>query len=1021
MKCNNCNFENEPNAVFCSNCGKNLFTQDADSNEPMQSPESSEPSAQINPEDQQSATQEPVIQQPYVQPMQQPVQQVQQPFVQPVQPMPGQQPPKKKKRLGLIISLSVMAVVLAVLAFLLFPRKISYASQDDPTTTGEQIAEYNVEVKCNQGVKDVFYTLNPDNPADLNSYVPAPAMGGFFKKTINLRNLSLETGNNTLYLYTKTLFGNSEPTKIILTRHVGFSSPYEEDAKQDLSENTSIIANELLVLLKRNATRSDIETIAQKYGAEIVGEIPLINEYQLRFSDPNIDLNELQENISAEPQVEIAIFNLIHKFEGSSYPNDSLLDTWDLTNPEGNNWGLEVMRVPQAYEEGQDFQSVNAGVIDGSIQYDHEDLQIPVENVYIFPSENIRNMEDLVHYHAKETNVPGEGYTNLLRHGTHVTGTIGALTNNGLGVAGVNQDCEMYFFHYWRFVIDPETHQIIYYSSYNPEISIFEFHVAVATLVSEDCRVINLSIGDGVPCSPEDVPWEPMWVESYGELCLRLEEAGFDFLLCKAAGNESDDSERYYFNRCLVGTEAGKRHTLIVASIENTKVSPDSFDDTKYPAVAGYELSHFSNYGEMVDVAAPGTDIYNTLPYDEYGMMSGTSMAAPNAAGVASLIYAANPEYTSDQVKRILMEETDTFAPDSDGRAIPVVNAALSVQADEIKTDTVTANVLDADTREPIEEFEVVATAFDIPDRSGTFTNGRYSVMLEPGSYTFVFSADGYNDEEITQFSTPGEGRTLALPDVLMTSRQGTDTDTDPDIDPNAVGTVSGQVINAIDGAGLADVKLTFFSGETQVQEVNVDGEGNYSIELPQGNYRMVGNKEGFIENEVEVVSVADTNSDNQNLTLSPNITSDQARFVLTWGEQPYDLDLHMKGPGAGSDEYGHICYYRKTYADSIETLYELDVDDTNSYGPETITIEKEQSGEYIIYVYDYTNGLKDSSSALGDSGAKITAYTSTGVQTFDVPKQEGTLWKVLKYSNGTITPINEMIYEGYQGDIPTR
>lgn len=80
MKCNNCNFENEPNAVFCSNCGKNLFTQDADSNEPMQSPESSEPSAQINPEDQQSATQEPVIQQPYVQPMQQPVQQVQQPL-----------------------------------------------------------------------------------------------------------------------------------------------------------------------------------------------------------------------------------------------------------------------------------------------------------------------------------------------------------------------------------------------------------------------------------------------------------------------------------------------------------------------------------------------------------------------------------------------------------------------------------------------------------------------------------------------------------------------------------------------------------------------------------------------------------------------------------------------------------------------------------------------------------------------------------------------------------------------------
>ncbi|HHT24876.1 MAG TPA: S8 family serine peptidase [Clostridiaceae bacterium] len=1083
MKCNNCNFENEPNAVFCSNCGNQLLSQDADSNDSPQFPENSESSGYIDSSDQQPSTPEPVgqqptsgdtypyppaqqqppgsqnveqplgqqpiqqapdyygtppaqepmqqpvqpAQQPYVQPMQQPMQQAQQPYVQPMQPMqqaqqpymqpmqpmPGQQPPKKKKRLGLIISLSAVAVILAVLAFLLFPRKISYESEDNPATAAEQLAEYNVEVKCNQGVREVFYTLNPENPDDLNSYLPVTGTGGLFKKTINLRNLPLKAGNNTLYLYTKTLFGNSKPEKIVLTRHVGFSSPYEEGAKQELDQGSSIIANELLVLLKANATRSDIENIARKYGAEIVGEIPIINEYQLRFSDPNIDLNQLQENISAEPEVEIAIFNMVHKIEGSSYPNDSLLDSWDLTNPEGNNWGLEVMRVPQAYEEGPEFGHIKAGVIDGSVQYDHEDLQIPVENVYIHPSLNIRNMEDLVRYRAKGTNEPGEDYMGLLRHGTHVTGTIGAITNNGLGVAGVNQDCEMFFFHHWHFLVDPATREILYYTSYEPEMSTFEFHVSVVTLASQDCRVINYSIGRINTSIPGANPWEQMETDGYGEVCTRLEELGYDFLLVKAAGNDTKDSSQYACNRSLIGTEAGKRHTLIVASIENTKVSTDSFSDTKYPAVAGYELSYFSNYGEIVDVAAPGTDIFNTLPYHEYGLMSGTSMAAPNAAGVASLIYAANPEYTSDQVKRILMEETDTFAPDYDGRAIPVVNAALAVQADAVKTDLVTANVLDANTREPIAEFNVVATAYDVPDISGTYRNGKYSETLMPGSYEFVFSAEGYNDEEVTQFTTIGEGKTVALPDILMTPESA------------AAGTVSGQVIDAVDGAGLTDVKLTFFSGDSQVQEINVDAEGRYSIDLPQGNYRMVGNKEGYIENETEVVSVADTNSDNQNLILSPNITSEQARFVLSWGEQPYDLDLHMKGPGMNGAEYGHVFWDDKIYPSADDIHYALDVDDTWSYGPETITIEKELPGEYIVYVHDFTNSYYDgdqlgTSSGLGNSGAKITAYTSTGVQTFEVPNQPGTLWKVLKYSNGVITPINEMSYEMFIDEIPT-
>ena len=98
--------------------------------------------------------------------------------------------------------------------------------------------------------------------------------------------------------------------------------------------------------------------------------------------------------------------------------------------------------------------------------------------------------------------------------------------------------------------------------------------------------------------------------------------------------------------------------------------------------------------------------------------------------------------------------------------------------------------------------------------------------------------------------------------------------------------------------AGLADVMLTFYTADdTKIGEANVDADGNYLIDLPQGSYKMIGQKEGFIENEMEVNSVANTETENQNLILSPNITSDQARFVLSWGEEPWDLDLHIKGP----------------------------------------------------------------------------------------------------------------------------
>lgn len=69
--------------------------------------------------------------------------------------------------------------------------------------------------------------------------------------------------------------------------------------------------------------------------------------------------------------------------------------------------------------------------------------------------------------------------------------------------------------------------------------------------------------------------------------------------------------------------------------------------------------SSFSNYGTGVDISAPGSSVYSTLPGNSYGNNSGTSMAAPNAAGAAALIWSANPTWTRDQVVTQLLATAD--------------------------------------------------------------------------------------------------------------------------------------------------------------------------------------------------------------------------------------------------------------------------------------------------------------------------------------------------------------------------
>jgi hypothetical protein len=136
---------------------------------------------------------------------------------------------------------------------------------------------------------------------------------------------------------------------------------------------------------------------------------------------------------------------------------------------------------------------------------------------------------------------------------------------------------------------------------------------------------------------------------------------------------------------------------------------------------------------------------------------------------------------------------------------------------------------------------------------------------------------------------------------------------------------------------------------------------------------------------------------------ISPVMTNlDGMRIVLNWGATPADLDSHVVYPG------NHVYFEKQQGTDA-----NLDVDDTTSYGPETITIERKHDGERYIYaVHNYTDREDTQSTSLSRSNAKVFVYVGqTLIRTYYVPaNRKGNLWQVFAVTEaGELQDFNLM------------
>jgi hypothetical protein len=200
-------------------------------------------------------------------------------------------------------------------------------------------------------------------------------------------------------------------------------------------------------------------------------------------------------------------------------------------------------------------------------------------------------------------------------------------------------------------------------------------------------------------------------------------------------------------------------------------------------------------------------------------------------------------------------------------------------------------------------------------------------------------------------------------------------------------------------------------TGETSLQ-AKTDASGKATITSPKAiksDALLIIKKEGYSD------LVAQCPCDKLTYALSPVMKSlDGMRIVLSWGAAPDDLDSHLL-----YGVNGHIFFDDKSGRGA-----KLDVDDTDSFGPETITIENLQPNQTYIYaVADYTNAGKPRASALSRSGAKVFVYAGSSLlKTYGVPRDrdlEGNVWMVFRIDpNGQITDLDAINGVNYYGGV---
>ena len=371
---------------------------------------------------------------------------------------------------------------------------------------------------------------------------------------------------------------------------------------------------------------------------------------------PNDDaLLQSQDKSSALAQAQEQVFVNVDRFEGSDIvdglrlarmaPDDTMkgiaalqarddvlyaepnyivhVDTTTPNDPQFNSlYGLTKIGAPQAWDTTQGSRSVVVGIIDEGIDINHLDLQA---NIWTNPSPgSISGISGDIHGYDF---INGSGTVPAEPHATHVAGTIGAVGNNSIGVAGVNWQVSLMSL---RFINDQtgSGSDADALKAYNYAKQMRDLWVSSGGTKGANIRALNASYGGGG------------YSQASADAINALGQSGILFVA--AAGNDGRN------------TDVQPNYPSDYALSNVVSVAATNSGDT---------LASFSNFGtRTVLLGAPGVSILSTTPNNTYSFFSGTSMATPHVTGAAALLCAANPNLSVNQLRALLSFNGDVVS-----------------------------------------------------------------------------------------------------------------------------------------------------------------------------------------------------------------------------------------------------------------------------------------------------------------------------------------------------------------------
>lgn len=359
-----------------------------------------------------------------------------------------------------------------------------------------------------------------------------------------------------------------------------------------------------------------------------------------------------------DPEILFAEPNLIIK--GTAVPNDPRYI---------EQWNYPLLELPAAWDVTTGSSDIIVAVVDSGVLSQHPDLSANLIAGYDFISEISNALYgDGIDPDAEDL---GSSY-----HGSHVAGIIAAQSNNGIGTSGVA----------WQTSIMPlrvlgnsggnlyDTTQAIRYAAGLSNDS--------GQLPARPADIINLSIGGTGYCP-----------SSYRDVLSEARQN--DILIVAAAGNDNSQSNRFIPANC--------NDVITVSAVDLNK-----------------ELTSYSNFGNSIDLAAPGgrddvdldtngfVDAILSLSAESgsgglnylYNYRFGTSMATPHVSGVFALMLAVNPNLSADEIEQMLVSGllTDDIgisgADNLYGHGLINARKAVSAASDSLSGSTILSSYL---------------------------------------------------------------------------------------------------------------------------------------------------------------------------------------------------------------------------------------------------------------------------------------------------------------------------------------